>query len=102
MCVDNFLIRNFSSYVGKDQFGNEYYTSGAKRRVAYKGLKEPSKVPPMWHAWLHYLTNDIPHNEVSENYSWQKPYIPNLTGTKRAYKPTRDIVSSDYQPWKPS
>jgi len=102
MSIENFFIRMFSSYVGSDSFGNEYYISNKKRIVLYKGLKEPSKVPPMWHSWLHHLTDNLPCNDAHENYNWQKPYVPNLTGTKEAYKPIRKIVSSDYQPWKPS
>ena len=59
---------------GSDAFGNRYYrrrgrTHGdssvadkrrkEKRWVIYKGIAEPSKVPPEWHGWLHY-TFDTP------------------------------------------
>lgn len=100
-----------STKVGTDQFGNSYYISRFKkdylgnkaRYVIYKGVAEPSKVPPMWHAWLHYLSDDIVKKE--KPYFWQQPHIPNLTGTKLAYVPAksgvRPAVSADYTPWFP-
>ena len=100
MCLDSFLIKMFSEYVGEDTLGNRYYISKSKRMVVYKGMKEPTKVPPMWHAWLHYLSDKIPTSEDIEGYSWQKPHMPNLTGTENAYSQTRAPVSSDYEPWK--
>lgn len=96
--------------VGVDQFGNKYYKakrknkSGIYRRwVIYNGTAEASKVPPEWHGWLHY-TFDEP---LKEKYSWQKDYVPNLTGTPNAYFPPganegkREKVSADYEAWKP-
>ena len=47
--------------VGADSFGNCYYQERAKpagrrrrRWVVYKQEDEASRVPPSWHAWLHY------------------------------------------------
>ena len=110
--IHNFL---FCKKVGEDEFGNKYYISKVcdadgkyRRSVIYKGLHEPSKVPPMWHAWLHYITDDIPK---IKKYKWQKKYVPNLTGTKRAYMPPglpasgedkRHKISGDYEAWKPN
>lgn len=102
MSIGSFFIKLFSQYVGKDNLGNQYYMSKDRRYVIYHGLKEPSKVPPMWHAWLHHLIEQPPKHDDIETYPWQKNYIPNLTGTKEAYKPSRKLVSSDYQPWKPN
>ncbi|KAF0145048.1 MAG: NADH dehydrogenase, partial [Rhodospirillaceae bacterium] len=52
--------------VGTDAYGNRYYRGplrvpgGRERRwILYKGRPEASKVPPEWHAWLHY-TVDAP------------------------------------------
>jgi NADH:ubiquinone oxidoreductase subunit len=99
--------------IGTDEFGNKYYedkkkdASGKNKRwVMYNGLAEPSKVPPNWHGWLHYTTNEVP----DEFYKWQKPYTPNLSGTKNAYFPAgheakggvRNKVSSDYEAWQPN
>jgi len=106
--------------VGTDQFGNRYYTEKraiknqdqrkhAKRWVIYKGKAEPSKVPPQWHGWLHY-TLDAPLTQPDQpHYIWEKPYIPNLTGTTGAYMPPGHLLkggqratsTSDYEPWKP-
>jgi len=124
--------------VGTDQFGNRYYTdkkpspqmNGRTRRwVIYKDLPrplwqkllilpvfmtnrldhaEPSKVPAEWHGWLHY-TFDAPPAASAKRYPWQKPHLPNLTGTKGAYMPPghllkgghRATTTSDYEAWKP-
>lgn len=102
--------------VGNDEFGNVYYEARrtrkgekyARRWVMYNGLAEPSKVPPHWHGWLHY-TLDKPIPEASHKYGWQKPHLPNLTGTNGRYLPQGHIEKSgvrakataDYQPWTP-
>lgn len=102
MCVSSFFIRIFSKYAGQDKFGNKYYYTKKRRFVVYKGIKEPTKVPPLWHAWLHFLSDKVPNHEDSEVYTWQKSYMPNVTGTSAAHHMTRKIVSSDYQSWKPN
>jgi NADH:ubiquinone oxidoreductase subunit len=97
-----------SKYIGSDLFGNKYYESKKRtdsfkkkaRYVIYKGKVEPSKVPPMWHAWLHHLSNDTP-NIMTSRYKWEKNFIPNLTGTDFAYSPTHGKLSNDYTPWTP-
>ena len=98
--------------VGQDEFGNTYFThkklGNKKRWVIYKGIAEASKIPAIWHLWLHYTSDKIPDdNKVS--YEWQKTHIPNLTGTDLAYLPKghvtnntqRQKTGSDYQAWKP-
>ena len=103
--------------VGADAFGNAYYRdktgarrfagSREKRWVIYKGEAEASKVPPEWHAWLHYTT-DTPIDD-SRRYAWQKDHVPNLTGTRAAYRPPgatlrggrRRRGTGDYEPWTP-
>jgi NADH:ubiquinone oxidoreductase subunit len=102
MCISSFLIKTFSDYVGRDTSGNSYYKKGNRRFVVYSGLKEPSKVPPMWHAWLHHLVKDTPNFNQLTNHDWQKTHVPNFTGTEKAYIMKRKKVSSEYQPWKPS
>jgi NADH:ubiquinone oxidoreductase subunit len=112
------FIKFFYTKVGVDEFGNDYYTSNKidnygkqKRFVIYNGRDEPSKVPPMWHGWLHYMSNDIPDKDDT-NLCWQKKHIPNLTGTKWSYSPVdsnnvfadkmRLKVSADYSRWQPN
>ncbi len=103
-------------HVGTDAFGNRYYTERNaekgrrnKRWVLYKGEPEASKVPPLWHAWLHYTTDTLPDKMHMPVYAWQKEHVPNLTGTAGAYVPPghihrasrRDGSTSDYEAWNP-
>ena len=102
-------------YVGRDEFGNRYYEARrthkgerfARRWVIYNGVVEPSKVPASWHGWLHYtLPAPLPS---APKYRWQKPHLPNLTGTKGRYLPAGHIsnaahrarATADYTPWTP-
>ncbi len=100
--------------VGHDSAGNVYYQERRGRRglrvrrwVAYAGLPEASKVPPEWHAWLHYTT-DAPL-APSTRQSWQTPYLPNATGTPEGYRPPghdyeggqRAAATGDYEAWTP-
>lgn len=100
--------------VGVDIFGNAYYEERGrvknrrrKRWVMFKGIVEPSKVPPEWHGWLHYtLEKPLPEKQL---YAWQKPHLPNLTGTLGRYLPKghllrgakREHTTADYKAWKP-
>jgi NADH:ubiquinone oxidoreductase subunit len=100
--------------VGRDAAGNRYYEQrrprhGARVRrwVAYAGPPDASAVPPEWHAWLHYTTN-APLPEGHQR-PWQRPHLPNLTGTPRAYRPPghdyegghRARATGDYEAWTP-
>jgi NADH:ubiquinone oxidoreductase subunit len=101
--------------VGTDRFGNAYFEArqslpvyGRRRRwVLFAQGKEPTTVPPEWHAWLHYTTDaPLPEHKL---YAWQKDHRPNLTGTAHAYRPaghdyvggTRRITGGDYEAWTP-
>jgi len=109
--------------VGTDRFGNRYYRdksraklekgggrfSREKRWVLYKGEAEASRVPPEWHAWLHHTVDEVPLHADEKHYPWQKEHLPNLTGTRDAYRPPgsllrgghRQAAASDYEPWQP-
>ena len=102
-------------FVGRDEFGNRYFESKriragerSKRWVMYEGLAEPSKVPASWHGWLHH-TIDAPLQSAGRKYPWQKPHLPNLTGTTGRYLPAGHITkggsrapaAADYEPWTP-
>lgn len=104
------------NHVGTDEFGNRYFTGKkakhgqrARRWVMYKGIPEPTKVPPMWNAWLHYTIDALPTELNMPAYAWQKEHLPNLTGTAGAYLPPghirrgadRSATVADYQPWTP-
>jgi NADH:ubiquinone oxidoreductase subunit len=100
--------------VGTDTAGNVYFEErrgrpGLRRRrwVAYAGAPEASEVPPEWHAWLHY-TIDAPIQETARK-AWEKPHLPNLTGTAQSYRPPghdyqggqRARATGDYEAWTP-
>jgi NADH:ubiquinone oxidoreductase subunit len=108
--------------VGTDQFGNKYYRTvghaidpsiGPERRwVIYNGEVELTKVPPGWRGWLSH-THDLPPSE--DGYvprEWEKPYLPNSTGSPGAYIPPgstragrrgteRPPATGDYVAWSP-
>jgi NADH:ubiquinone oxidoreductase subunit len=97
--------------VGEDQFGNRYYENrkGTRRWVVYKGTVEASRVPPEWHGWLHHTFEKPPTIEPLKTQSWEKEYLPNLSGTPEAYRPDGSLWASgqrppatgDYKAWKP-
>jgi NADH:ubiquinone oxidoreductase subunit len=98
-------------FVGEDEFGNRYYKerNGKRRWVTYRDLADASKVPPDWHGWLHH-TVDVPPTDMGYRpKSWQRPHLPNMTGTAQAYRPPgstlaagkRPPATGDYEAWKP-
>ena len=115
MTIGTYLFTLFKGrLVGSDEYGNRYYEERrapkgrkARRWVRFKGVDEASKVPPEWHAWLHY-TFDAPIDGPRRD--WQKSHIPNRTGTPGAYRPAgseyrggkRAAATGDYEPWQPS
>ncbi len=101
--------------VGTDVFGNVYYRSrrtapGARERrwVVYANGNDASLVPPEWYAWLHH-TADAPIPDAKK-LPWQKPFIPNETGTPLSYRPpghdyeggARPLTAGDYEAWTPA
>lgn len=118
--MQDWFFRIFSYFrgqqVGIDQVGNRYFqkrkTFGKKnhdrRWVIYKGFEEASKIPAEWHGWLHHRTDQLPDLQ-QPFHNWQKPHLPNLTGTSLAYRyqnqnilyPTLTHSSKDYEPWRP-
>jgi NADH:ubiquinone oxidoreductase subunit len=111
------FTRFFGELVGSDQFGNRYYrdrrTKGQKRErrwVIYNGEVEASRVPPEWHAWLHRTVFEPPTVIAPVVKPWQKPHLPNLTGSAQAYRPPGHTLKSghrakgtgDYEPWVPN
>jgi NADH:ubiquinone oxidoreductase subunit len=105
-------IMLWHKYVGSDLYGNKYYIAKCKdsegnyrRTVVYNGQPEASRIPPLWHSWMHYTSDDIPENSKIKKFSWQKDFMPNLTGTKYAYSPIKDNhrnkATGDYNAWNP-
>jgi NADH:ubiquinone oxidoreductase subunit len=109
----------FGELVGQDEQGNRYYrTKGGKidpslgferRWVIYNGYAEASRIPPSWHGWMHHTVDLAPTEEIYQPHPWEKPHVPNLTGTPAAYRPPGSTLASgrrpkatgDYQPWTP-
>jgi NADH:ubiquinone oxidoreductase subunit len=114
MTLGTWLYTKFKGQrVGEDEFGNIYYRSSKKRAgnreerwVIFVGEAEASKVPAEWHAWLHHTTN-APIETDQKN--WEKPHLPNATGTENAYLPPghdrrgghRAPATGDYEAWAP-
>jgi NADH:ubiquinone oxidoreductase subunit len=109
----------FGEAVGTDEQGNRYFrTKGGKidpslgferRWVIYNGYAEATRVPPSWHGWLHHTVDVPPSEETYTPHEWEKPHVPNMTGTPLAYRPSgstlasgrRPAATGDYQPWTP-
>jgi NADH:ubiquinone oxidoreductase subunit len=107
---DRFYIKRTSKLIGFDDFGNQYYESSiinylgkAKRYVLYSHDENGSNVPPLWHSWLHYMTDNVPSpDDHLGRHSWQIDHIPNLTGTKNAYSPVAPAEElTTYSSWNP-
>ena len=109
----------FGEAVGQDEQGNRYFRTkggeidpslGFERRwVIYNGYAEATRVPPSWHGWLHHTVDLPPTEETYKPHEWEKPHVPNMTGTPLAYRPSGSTLASgrrpkatgDYQPWTP-
>ena len=101
--------------VGEDGLGNVYYEGGRdthgnpRRWVIYAGSNEGSRVPPEWFAWIHHQVDAVPDKALPPPRPWQKPAVPNMTGTAFAYRPSgalekggkRAAATGDYEPWTP-
>jgi phospholipid/cholesterol/gamma-HCH transport system substrate-binding protein len=115
--INIFNWLNAKEQVGQDEYGNRYYRGKARkgykrerRWVMYNGEAEASLVPPEWHGWLHHQSNEVPGQaQLSYRRNWQKPYLPNMTGTTAAYRPPGHLAESgqrakatgDYEAWTP-
>lgn len=95
--------------VGEDGAGNVYYQNadGSRRWVMFNGEAEASRVNPDWHGWLHHTFKEPPTRNPLPHMPWERPHVPNLTGTAQAYAPSGSIRrmqparKSDYEAWTP-
>ena len=108
----------YGQFVGEDEFGNRYFRKPGidpifkfeRRWGIYAGESEGSMTPPGWYGWLHHTVDTPPSDETYAPKDWQKPYIPNMTGTPDAYRPegsmlksgTRQAAGGDYGAWSPN
>ena len=115
--INKILIMLRATKIGEDDFGNRYYEVNRskkklrnKRYVIYNGIVEASKIPADWNGWLHHTFKEPPLNDKSRKHEWELEHLPNLTGTKYAYRPTghflkknkRKSSSGDYKSWDPN
>lgn len=116
-----FTLRR-GEFVGEDQSGNRYYQERNKpevgqyhwqrrrRWVIYADVAEASNVPPEWNAWLQHNAERPPTEATTPDHAWEKPHVPNMTGTAGAYRPAgnllggrqRHAATGDYEPWQPN
>ncbi len=83
-------------------FGWRVYRGG-------EGANDASRVPPDWFSWLHHHIDDVPDRALPPARPWQKPAVPNMTGTAFAYRPqgalekggNRAAATGDYEAWSP-
>lgn len=101
--------------VGEDSLGNTYWQGGRdvnglpRRWVIYDGANDASRVAPEWFSWLHHQVDDVPDRTMPAPRAWQKPAIPNMTGSALAYRPPgamekggkRAGATGDYEAWTP-
>lgn len=76
-----FYTKIFGNLLASDEYGNKYYTNRkkTKRWVKFHKIDETSKVPQLWHAWLHEIIDYVPKD--MKKFDWQGEHIPNTTGT---------------------
>ena len=93
----------FGKFKGKDYFGNKYYQNkSGKRWVIYKDEIDASKIPNEWYSWMHFTKNKIENIHDLDKYEWQKPHLPNQTGTENSYHPNKNNEQNNkkYKSWK--
>src|SRR5258705_12120683 len=83
----SFYTRWRGVFVGEDEQGNRYYQTrdGRRRWVIYNGEAEPSRIPPGWHGWMHWRSDEPPGPYLPREGG--KPHLPNPTRTAAAYRP---------------
>jgi NADH:ubiquinone oxidoreductase subunit len=111
--------RLHGEFVGEDEFGNRYYRTrggaidkglGFQRRwVIFAADQDGSAIPPGWHGWMHHRVDVTPLDETYVARDWEKPHLPNQTGTAAAHRPQGSLLAAgrrapahgDYQAWQP-
>ena len=101
--ITKFQTILFGRFVGQDTFGNKYYENkSGKRWVIYSSEIDASKIPNEWYSWIHFTNNKIENSHELKKYDWQKPHLPNQTGTINSYHPNKNKneIYKKYIPWK--
>ena len=90
------------TYVGKDEFGNKYYKNkNDDRWVIYANNVEATKITADWYLSIHHTINNIPNDQTSKKFKWQKRHSENKTGTEQSYKPIKikKNLKKKYETW---
>jgi NADH:ubiquinone oxidoreductase subunit len=106
------LTRRHGREVGRDDLGNVYFQhrkDPARRWVIYNGSNDASRTSPGWNAWLRGQLSDVPDKSLPPRRPFEKPPVPNLSGTGEGYRPSgslyrggeRAAATGDYQAWTP-
>lgn len=109
-----------ATLVGRDSFGNRYFErvdaqSNRNRWVVFAGSahhygnQNPTVVPPEWHGWLHYTTDENPVNSPegfkAPLYHLEAKAHPSFTGPKYqpkgAWGTPRQRHWRKYEAWTP-
>ncbi len=93
----------FGKYVGKDIYGNRYYTrkKTKERWVIYKGNIESTKIPNDWYLWIHHTVDNLPSdNTDKDKFFWEKPHLENQTGKKTHKTKLKKDIKKKYESWK--
>ena len=98
-------------FVGEDDYGNATID---RRTVTAAGSSITARPkPPAFHpagtGRMHRRTDIPPTEDSYRPKQWEKPHLPNLTGTPAVYRPRGSIltaekrqeVTGDYEPWVP-
>lgn len=107
--------RRNGAETGRDALGNVYFETKAGRKgpsrrwVIYAGSNDASVVPPEWYGWLHHTVDETPA-DLPPARMWERPPVPNLTGTAHAHRPAgaleaggvRAAATGDYEAWSPN
>ncbi|GAA4021940.1 NADH:ubiquinone oxidoreductase subunit NDUFA12 [Sphingomonas swuensis] len=106
------FTRRHGREVGRDAAGNVYFVhrkDPRRRWVIYEGSNDASRAPPQWQSWLRGQIADVPDKAMPAARTFEKPGLPNLSGTGETYRPAgslsrggkRPAATGDYQAWTP-
>ena len=106
------FTRRHGREIGRDEMGNIYFVHDKdprRRWVIYEGSNDASRTPPRWQSWLRGQIDDHPDKALPPARKFEKPGVPNLSGTGEGYRPAgslsrgakRPAATGDYQAWTP-
>ena len=80
------------------------YISGKSRWVEYSDQfghdYDASQVPPEWHRWLQYISDETPSAANLPHRKWMSGSYENFTGTNKEYVPY-STTPPKIQSWVP-